>query len=534
VEEQPVNGNTPLLPGKVLTGIAENLFAQLPYILYVFSVPSYRFIYANQALINLMRDPAFTRPADIDGKHPWEVFPRWREQMMPLYEDVRTNETARHLRDVQFPLLWGISYRDMSLIPNADAETGIVTSISTLTVDMTERKQAEEALRTSEEKYRSIAESAAEAIVAADSQGNIISWNTGAEAMFGYTHEEIIGKPEAILMPERYRAVHLEGVERMRRTGRGHLIGDTVVFAGVRKDSSEFPLEISLSTWVTTEGRFYGAIIRDITEHTRIEEELTTALNRAEHAAAREKDALQIAQDQLTVLQRALLPREPVIAGGYTAATAYLPAYEGQEIGGDFYDVFSITEGKAGLIIGDVSGKGINAAALAAATRSTIRALAHEFLSASQTLMHANAVLYPMQPSRESFVTAFLAILDLESGMLQCSSAGHVPPAIYHHAGEIEFLQSSHLPLGMLETTDYEDVDACLAPGDEIILYTDGLSEARRDSEQFGTEGIARALAKIGDRSPFEVVDLLLAAAGNWAHGHFTDDVGLVIVQRGA
>ena len=140
--------------------------------------------------------------------------------------------------------------------------------------DITERKQAEEALEESEERYRSLAESAVDAIVSADSSGRIISWNKAAEAMFGYTEEEVTGKPVAILMPERYRAAHTEGLERMRTGGEPRLIGTTREFEGTRKDGAELPLELSLTTWLTPRGRFYSAIIRDITERKQAEEAL--------------------------------------------------------------------------------------------------------------------------------------------------------------------------------------------------------------------------------------------------------------------
>jgi len=530
--EQDHVDNVQSLSTDVFSGIAANLFEMLPYILYVLSVPSYRFIYANQAQVDLIRDPHIKSPADLQGKHPWEVIPRWKELVMPVYEEVRTTGKPRHLRDIQFQLAWGMSYRDMSIIPNADASTGSVISISTLTIDITDRKQAEEALRTSEEKYRSIAESAAEAIIAADSDGNVISWNKGAETMFGYTAEEMIGKPEAILMPERYREVHKEGLERFRRTGRGHIVGDTVEFSGLRKDGSEFPLEVSLSTWRTDQGRFYGAIIRDISEHKRVEARLENALETAEQSRARETEALAVAQYQLTILQRALLPRDPILDERYVVATTYIPAFASQEVGGDFYDVFKVPDGKAGILIGDVSGKGIEAASLAAATRSTIRAFTHEFLSSGKALTHANSVLYPQQPSPESFVTAFLVVLDMATGSLLCSGAGHVAPAVFHRTGEVEFLELSHPPLGLYEIEEFDEVEAQLEPGDKIILYTDGISEARRDSEMLGTEGIERALVKMGHRSPYETVDLLVAAAAAWGRGRLTDDVGVVVVER--
>lgn len=138
----------------------------------------------------------------------------------------------------------------------------------------TQRKQIEEALRESEIKFRSVAQSATDAIISIDSTGNIISWNRGAQIIFGYAEEELLGKSVTILMPEIYKDNHLRGLKRVNSTGKTRIIGKTVEFAGLRKDGSEFPLELSLSTWKIGERRFYTSIIRDISERKQVEEKL--------------------------------------------------------------------------------------------------------------------------------------------------------------------------------------------------------------------------------------------------------------------
>ena len=117
--------------------------------------------------------------------------------------------------------------------------------------DYTQRKRAEEALKESEERFRSVTQSASEAIIIADGKGEIISWNDGAQITFGYGEEEVLGKSLTVLMPERYREAHRKGLERVGSTGEIHTIGKAMELFGLRKDSSEFPLEISLSSWET-------------------------------------------------------------------------------------------------------------------------------------------------------------------------------------------------------------------------------------------------------------------------------------------
>ncbi|MGI8655030.1 MAG: PAS domain S-box protein [Pyrinomonadaceae bacterium] len=154
-----------------------------------------------------------------------------------------------------------------------DTEGAIVAYQGTM-IDITERKQAEAALQQSEERFRSVAQSANDAIIAADSKGNILSWNNGARKIFGYTEEEALAQPLTILMPEKYRGMHTAGIARHVATGEAHVIGNTVELTGLRRDGSEFPIELSLSAWKIGQENFYSSIVRDITERKRIEEEL--------------------------------------------------------------------------------------------------------------------------------------------------------------------------------------------------------------------------------------------------------------------
>ena len=151
--------------------------------------------------------------------------------------------------------------------------------------DYTQRKQAEEAIKESEERFRSVTQSASEAIIIADGKGEIISWNDGARITFGYVEQEVLGKAFTVLMPERYREAHRMGLERVGSTGETRVIGRTIDLFGLRKDSSEFPLELSLSSWETEKGRFYAGIARDITKRKQAEEHLQKSKQAAEEAS---------------------------------------------------------------------------------------------------------------------------------------------------------------------------------------------------------------------------------------------------------
>jgi PAS domain S-box-containing protein len=138
--------------------------------------------------------------------------------------------------------------------------------------DISERVKMEDALRKSEERTRSIMESANDGIITADSKGDILSWNKSASTMFGYDQSEVIGKPLTIIIPEEYKAPHDKGIERVSGGGEHHVIGKTVELSGLHKDGHLIPVELSLSTWLIGEERFYGGIIRNVSERKFIEE----------------------------------------------------------------------------------------------------------------------------------------------------------------------------------------------------------------------------------------------------------------------
>jgi PAS domain S-box-containing protein len=140
--------------------------------------------------------------------------------------------------------------------------------------DITVRKQAESALRASEMRFRRLAESSNEGIVSIDAKGQIVFWNKGAHNIFGYWEDEVIGESVQLLMPERYRSKHEHGFARFFETGEARIIGTTVEVEGLRKDGTEFPLELSLAAWTADDERFFTGILRDISDRKNAEIEL--------------------------------------------------------------------------------------------------------------------------------------------------------------------------------------------------------------------------------------------------------------------
>jgi len=141
-------------------------------------------------------------------------------------------------------------------------------------MDITERKRIACALEESAERFRSVVQTATDAVVSIDAHGSIVFWNQAAEIMFGYSADEVMSKPLTFVMPERFREAHIKGLNRTVAGGESKIIGRTVEIAAIRRDQSEFPVELSLAKWQTSEGLYFTAIIRDITERKRLEESL--------------------------------------------------------------------------------------------------------------------------------------------------------------------------------------------------------------------------------------------------------------------
>jgi PAS domain S-box-containing protein len=144
---------------------------------------------------------------------------------------------------------------------------------------LVERRRAEEALRSSEGRFRAVTDAAVDAIVSADSYGRLLSWNSGAERMFGWRAEEVVGRPLTVIIPERLRGLHEEGIARVRQSGHSKLAGSVVELVGLRRDGSEFPVELSIGAWSGPDGLAFSGVIRDITERKQAEAALA-ATNR--------------------------------------------------------------------------------------------------------------------------------------------------------------------------------------------------------------------------------------------------------------
>lgn len=228
------------------------------------------------------------------------------------------------------------------------------------------------------------------------------------------------------------------------------------------------------------------------------------------------------------LIQQTLLPKELPQLAGWQVSSYYQPA---REVGGDFYDFLHFDDGRLGIVIGDVTDKGVPAALVMATTRSILRSAAYMSISPGKVLEQTNDLLHPDIP-HNMFVTCLYAILDPVSGRLEYANAGQDLPYL-HHSGEISELRATGMPLGLMPGMFYEEKEIMLAPGDSILFYSDGLVEAHNSSrEMFGFPLLRKLLKEDLDGTP--VINFLLAELASFTGDGWEqeDDVTLVTLHR--
>ncbi|MBI3947648.1 MAG: SpoIIE family protein phosphatase [Armatimonadetes bacterium] len=261
------------------------------------------------------------------------------------------------------------------------------------------------------------------------------------------------------------------------------LVGDRaigVLQIGTRRDQSFSDRDVRLLEAIAQ--RTVLAI-----EKARLLEEREQHLRQVEQAYERER---RIAE----TLQRSLLPDLRIHVSGLQIAYLYQAAMIEAEVGGDFYDMVELRDGLVGVIIGDVSGKGLDAAVYTALAKYTLRSYALEDPDPGRVLERLNRA-FARQSGEETFATLFFGVVDLVPGRLVYASAGHEPGLLHHpDRGATERLPATGPIAGVLPDASYGTVEVAFTNHDVLLLYTDGASDARRDNEFLGPEGLQRLL----------------------------------------
>jgi sigma-B regulation protein RsbU (phosphoserine phosphatase) len=262
----------------------------------------------------------------------------------------------------------------------------------------------------------------------------------------------------------------------------------------------------------------------------RLVAERTQELNRKnallEEANQRMDAELAIAR----TLQAAMLPQRLPENPRYTGKATMVPA---REMGGDFYDFFSVGENRVGLVIADVSGKGVPAAFFMAISRTILQASARERRTAGSCLADTNDLLCQQNPL-DLFVTAFYGILDLDTGELSYANAGHNPPLLARTEGSVAHLPGTGgVAMGVMPGLTYAEGRAKLSAGDTLLLYTDGISEAMdREGREFTEARLIGSLSESHRQSVEIVMSTLIDAVSRFVgDAPQSDDITCLIVR---
>jgi serine phosphatase RsbU (regulator of sigma subunit)/anti-sigma regulatory factor (Ser/Thr protein kinase) len=253
-------------------------------------------------------------------------------------------------------------------------------------------------------------------------------------------------------------------------------------------------------------------------------------LVREQEAEVRQRERIEQELRVAQLIQQQFLPEELPDLPGWQFGAYYGPA---REVGGDFYDFIRLPEGQVGIVVGDVTDKGVPAALVMATTHSILRAESPRLVAPSEVLTRVNNLLVDEMPAH-MFVTCLYAVLDPETGRLRYANAGHNVPYVSTEGGVTE-LRATGMPLGLLPEMEYEEKEATIAPGDTVLLHSDGLAEAHNGQREMF--GFPRVAALTGEATDGEVlIDRLLKELQEFVGPDLEqeDDITLVTLGRRA
>jgi sigma-B regulation protein RsbU (phosphoserine phosphatase) len=267
-----------------------------------------------------------------------------------------------------------------------------------------------------------------------------------------------------------------------------------------------------------------------------LEQTLTRTVDQLETArqALNEHSQLQALRKELEIaasIQKSILPSGSTGFANVDVVGRMIPALE---VGGDFYDYFPVKDNRLGMVIGDVSGKGISSALFMAVSRTLIKATGQTGVNASECLASSNAML-ASENQTTMFTTAFYAVLDTVTGQLDFCNAGHNPPLILRRGeGPRILVSKGNLMLAIEEEIVYEGGVFQLEPGDTVVLYTDGVTEAESlDGNFYGMERLIEVLgSQSADVPAAQVVDAIVQSVQTFAGGAAqSDDITILAVS---
>ncbi|MFD7935769.1 PAS domain S-box protein [Streptomyces sp. NPDC059755] len=396
---------------------------------------------------------------------------------------------------------------EISLSP---LETADGLLVSAAVRDVSDRKAAEARIN----ELAALVESSQDAILAHTLDGYITYWNAAAQRLYGYTAEEAIGRHVSLLAPPELRSEIRELLQRLRHAEK------VEHYETLRMTSSGALRDVDVTLWPTrdTHGAVIGAcaIVRDISDRKRAEAELKALYEQQRHIAL--------------TLQRSLMGTPPALPGLATASR-YRPATQGAGVGGDWFDLIPLGADRVGVLIGDVMGRGLEAAAVMGQLRSAAHALAKTGMQPRQLMQALDTCVGDLDVP-DQLVTCCYLVIAPDAGTVTVCSAGHLPVLV---AGVDEGVNALpcpvNAPLGVGDIL-YEQSSSEIAPGATLVLYTDGLIETPGSDIEVRIGELTLLLNKLFVATPCleGAADQVLAGLLPDADGH-NDDVTLLLAQ---
>ncbi|HTS97896.1 MAG TPA: PAS domain S-box protein [Streptosporangiaceae bacterium] len=448
----------------------------------------------------LGRPVEFLVPERLRSHHLWN---RRRYTETPQVRPMGAGLDLSGLRGdgTEFPV-------EISLSP---LETSDGMLVSAAVRDVSDRKAAEQRIN----QLALIVESSQDAILTTTLDGVITFWNLAAAGMYGYPVRHAIGRHVSALVPPGQRG-EIDTI--LERIARGEQIDH---YEGLRMTRTGGLLDVDIVLWPvrTHSGAIEGAcaIVRDITEHTRARQELTRLYEQQREVAL--------------TLQRSLMGTPRTIPGIQTASR-YLPATQGPGVGGDWFDLIPLGAGRVGVLIGDVMGRGLEAATVMGRLHSAANALARTGMPPRQ-LMHAVDAVVGDMP--DQLITCSYVVLEVNPAEVTVTSAGHLPVLLVEPDATVRELPVPvSVPLGV-GLIPHQETRLAVPPGSTLVFYTDGLVETPASDIGTQIEALEAALHAIflSTSSLEAAADGVLSALLPGA-GEPTDDVTLLLVRTPA
>ncbi|MES2465190.1 MAG: SpoIIE family protein phosphatase [Armatimonadota bacterium] len=369
------------------------------------------------------------------------------------------------------------------------------------------------------------------AILFTDKEHRVVTWNAGAERILGWAEAEILGENAQVFFTPEDRESGAYEAEFAKAATAGRADDERW---HIRKDGSRFWASGILTALKDGAGglRGYCKILRDLTERKESEEALRAAHDRHRLVA----DTLQ---------QSLLMLPPPDVFPGITVKPLYQSASDDALIGGDFFDIFAVDQNQIGLVVGDATGKGIEASTYTAEVKFALRVFLRESLSPAAALRRLNLFLTEKERLDPwhvggSYVALSVILVNTSEGDLCCAWGGIEPPFVLRgDTGDaLEMLECSGPLLGVDAQSEYREQRATLRDGDVLAMSTDGLTEARRgrgrNMELFGYEGLVAAVREEVAKHPSSLGDAGIAVAERaraFAGGTINDDVCLLLAR---